>query len=314
MQTLSILVSSWSAGVSCISEAGCRQELAGQSVRSLAPDGRSGAVAIVGKHSLCSRSAVGEWSELAKSEFDLSCCVAIGNSIYVGTDDAKILLIDSEGRIRPLTGFDEVPGRDRWYAGTALFDGRVIGPPLGIRSLAATCNGAVILANVHVGGIPRSTDGGKSWQPTIDVECDVHQVCAHPARPDLLIAAAAVGLCISRDAGATWTIEHRGLHAPHCSGVAIGKYELFLGASTDPFTTQGAVYRRSIDSEGPLQRLGGSMPNWIEGIADTNCIAARDSMVAVVSSSGCLYVSHDDGAHWSTHGDRFIQPSGILLI
>ena len=79
-----------------------------------------------------------------------------------------------------------------------------------------------------------------------------------PAR--LVIAAAAVGLCISRDAGATWTIEQRGLHAPHCSAVAFGRNDILVSASTAPFAAQGAVYRRPIDSNGPLQPLDGGMP------------------------------------------------------
>jgi hypothetical protein len=85
------------------------------------------------------------------------------------------------------------------------------GRRLEIRSMAAACDGAVLLANVHVGGVPRSTDSGLIWRPTIDIDSDVHQVCAHPARPDIVIAAA--GLCISRDAGTTWAIEQKGLHA-----------------------------------------------------------------------------------------------------
>jgi hypothetical protein len=152
-----------------------------------------------------------------------------------------------------------------------------MGPPLGIRSMAATCDG-VLLANVHVGGIPRSTDSGLTWRPTIDINSDVHQVCAHPTRPEIVIAASAVGLCMSRDAGATWTIEQQGLHALHCSAVAFGRNDIFVSASTDPFAAQGAVYRRPIDGNGLLQPLGGGMPQWIDGKADT---AQRDAIAAL---------------------------------
>ena len=313
MPTPSILVATWENGLFSVTGKTVRQELANQSVRGLVGDGRGGVLAIVGGHSLCRRSSDGEWTALAKSELELSCCVPIGDVVFVGTDDARILRVDPDGALQCLTGFDAVAGRDKWYAGSAIVDGKRVGPPLGIRSMAATCDGGVLLANVHVGGIPRSTDGGLTWQPTIDIDSDVHQVCAHPTLPDIVIAAAAVGLCISRDAGATWTIEQEGLHAPHCSAVAFGRNDIFLAASTDPFAAQGAVYRRAIDGNGPLQPLGGGMPKWINGKADTDCIATRDSIIAVVDWSGHLYVSHDDGASWSCLRDGLTAPSGMHI-
>ncbi len=180
-----------------------------------------------------------------------------------------------------------VPGRDTWYAGSAIVDGKRMGPPLGIRSI--------------------------TWQPTIDIDSDVHQVCAHPTRPDIVMAAAGAGLCMSRDAGATWTIELRGFRSHHCYAVAFGRNDLFVAAAADPFTAQGAVYRRPIDSNDPLQPLGGDMSKWIDGNTDTNCIATRDSMVAVIDRSGRLYVSHDDGASWSSLADRLTAPSGLHI-
>jgi len=311
--TRSILVATWGDGLFSVTGKKVHQELADQSVRGLAADGHGGVLAIVGRHSLCRRSSGGEWTEIANSEFELSCCVAIGDVVFVGTDDAHILRVDPDGRRQCLTGFDAMEGRDRWYAGAAIVDGKLMGPPLGIRSMAATCDGAVLLANVHVGGVPRSTDAGLTWRPTIDIDCDVHQVCAHPTRPDIVIVASAAGLCISRDAGATWTIEQRGLHALHCSAVAFGRNDIFVSASTDPFAAQGAVYRRQIDSNGPLQPLGGGMPKWTDGRADTDCIATRDSMAAVIDGSGSLYVSHDDGATWLRPVDRLRGPSGLHI-
>jgi len=309
----SILVATWDNGLFSVTGKMVRQELANQSVRSLVADGRGRVLAIVGGHSLYRRSSEGAWIEIAKSKLDLSCCVPIGNVVFVGTDDAHILRIDPDGAQQRLTGFDAVAGHYKWYAGSAIIDGKRVGPPLGIRSMAATCDGAVLLANVHVGGIPRSTDSGLTWRATIDIDSDVHQVCAHPTRPDLVIAAAGAGLCMSRDAGATWTIEQQGLHAHHCSAVAFGRNDIFVSASTDPFTKQGAVYRRPIDGSGPLQPLGGGMPEWTNGKADTDCIATRDSMAAVIDRSGCLYVSHDDGATWSCTLDRLTVPSGLHI-
>ncbi len=313
MPTSSILVATWGNGLFSVTGKKVRQELADQSVRSLVADGYGRVLAIVGGHSLCRRSSDGQWTEIVESEFDLSCCVPVGHIVFVGTDDAHVLRVDPDGTQHRLTGFDAVAGRDKWYAGSAIIDGKRVGPPLGIRSMAVTCNGAVLLANVHVGGVPRSNDSGLTWHPTIDIDSDVHQVCAHPSRPDIVIAAAAVGLCVSRDAGMTWTIEQQGLHALHCSAVAFGRNDIFVSASTDPFAAQGAVYRRPIDGNGPLQPLGGGMPQWIEGKSDTDCIATRDSMCAVIDRSGRLYVSHDDGASWAYPWDRLPVPSGLFI-
>jgi hypothetical protein len=315
MPTHSILIATWSNGLFSVTGKMVRQELADRSVRSLVADGRGGVLAIVDGHSVCRRSSDGEWAEIAKSEFDLSCCVPIGSVVFVGTDDAHVLRVDPDGAQQRLTGFDAVAGRDKWYAGSAIIDGKRMGPPLGIRSMAATCDGATLLANVHVGGVPRSTDSGLTWQPTIDISSDVHQVCTHPKLPDMVIAAAAVGLCTSRDAGMTWTIEQRGLHAHHCSAVAFGRNDIFMSAASSPFAAEGAVYRCPIDSNGTLQPLGGGMPPWTDGIVDTDCIATRDSMVAVIDRAGHLYVSDDDGASWSSPFDRLNQivPSGLYI-
>jgi len=313
MTTATILVSTWDDGVFSICGEAVRQELTQHGVRSLTSDGRGGVLAIVDGHSLRRRSSDGEWTTIAESDLDLSCCLASGDVVFVGTDDAQILRVDADGAAQPLTGFEAVEGRETWYAGSAIVDGRRMGPPLGVRSMTATCDGVVLVANVHVGGAPRSTDDGLSWRPTIDIDADLHQVCAHPTRPELMIAAAAVGLCISRDAGASWTIESRGLHAPHCSAVAFGGADMFVSASIDPFAPEGAVYRRPIDSDGPLKPLGGGVPRWMDGIVDTNGIAARGSWVAIIGRGGCVYLSDDDGETWSRGVEGLPVPSGLHI-
>ena len=228
----------------------------------------------------------GVWSTIATTEMDLACCVAVGDVIYVGTDDARVLRVGADGGLEQLRGFDAVAGRETWYAGSAVINGQRVGPPLGIRSITATPDGAVLLANVHVGGIPRSTDGGATWQPTIDVDSDVHEVRAHPNRPGVVMAAAAIGLCTSRDGGVTWDVEQEGLHASYCSAVAFAGDDVLVSASVDHFAAQGAIYRRRVDGHGPLVAIAGGLPTWIEGIADTGCIAAQRLLSRARRSKG----------------------------
>lgn len=314
MTTPTVLVATWHDGLFVVTGERRHHELAGQSVGALAPNGHGGALAVVDGHSLWRRTRDGEWSTIATSEFQLACSVAIGDVIYVGTDDARVLRVSANGQVDQLRGFDAVAGRDKWYAGSALINGQRVGPPLGIRSIAATSDGTVLLANVHVGGIPRSTDGGVTWEPTIDVDSDVHEVCAHPIHPDIVIAAAAIGLCVSRDSGATWTVEQEGLHASYCSAVAFSSSDILVSASRDPFATQGALYRRPIDGSGPLVPVGAGLPRWIDGIADTGCIATRGSALAVADKAGNLYVSADGGRTWSCRANGLPTTSSVLIV
>jgi hypothetical protein len=284
-------------------------------VRGLASDGHGNALAIVGGNELCRRTAGGAWSKLAHGAEDLSASVAMGNDIYVGIDTRPCVmrLRPDQTSLEPLLAFEHVPGKETWYAGTAVVEGRVVGPPLGVRSMAATCNGVSLLANVHIGGIPRSTDGGATWLPTIDIHWDVHQVCAHATRPELMAAATAVGLALSRDGGETWTLHDRGLHATYCSAVAFAGDEVLVAASDHHFAPRGSVYRFETNGDALLARVTGGMPTWLEGIADTGNIAARGSEAAVVDQGGNLYASSDQGLTWTRLAGSLPYSSGLLI-
>jgi hypothetical protein len=308
-----ILVATWDGGLFAVSGDDRKQEIANEPVRWLAPDGRGGALAVVGQHSLRRRAASGEWATVAESELELSCCMAVRDSIYVGTDDARMLRLSHESVLNPIESFDRVAGRETWFAGSAIVNGQRVGPPLGIRSVAANADGSVLFANVHVGGIPRSVDGGRTWQPTIDIHSDVHEVRGHPADPEIVAAASAVGLCISHDAGATWTIEHEGLHASHCSAVAFSGSDVLVSAATDPFAAQGRVYRRPISTDGALTAVEDGLPSWTEGKVDTGCIATHSSMIALADRGGNLYLSTEFGRGWSRVHSDLPAPSGVLI-
>ena len=232
----------------------------------------------------------------------------VGKSIEIARHPVTV-----SGALDPVDGFDNVAGRDAWFAGSAIVNGQRVGPPLGIRSVAANSNGSILFANVHVGGIPRSMDGGISWQPTIDINSDVHEVCGHHADPGIVVAAAAVGLCISRDSGSTWTIEREGLHAPHCSAVAISGDDILFSAAKDPFAVEGRIYRRPLKPDGRLTAVEGGMPAWTEGIVDTGCIAAKGSSIAVADRAGNLYRSDNFGRAWLLRSTRLPPASGVLI-
>jgi hypothetical protein len=308
----SILAATWNDGVFVFGDDTRRHELPGRSVRALARDDDGATLAIIDGHELCRRTRHGAWSTIATSQLDLACLTVVGDTIYVGTDDARVLRVRTNGATDPLNGFESIPGRDTWYAGSAMINGERVGPPLGVRSMTATSDGAALLANVHVGGIARSTDGGATWHSTIDVHSDVHEVCAHPHHPRIVIAAAAVGLCVSHDAGATWTIEQHGLHARYCSAVAFLNEYILVAASADHFAPRGAVYRRPLDASTPLE-LVPALPEWFGGIVDTGCIATLGSAIAIADKAGNLYASTDAGHSWLRREAGLPMLSSVLV-
>jgi hypothetical protein len=222
----------------------------------------------------------------------LTCLAPRGEEVFVGTSGGHLVRhrLDESPHLEPVPSFDTVDGREQWHA--------VGSREPYVRSLTVTAAG-VLLANVHVGGIPRSTDGGETWAPTIDVDADVHQVRAHPERPELVLAAAAVGLCLSRDGGATWTVHTEGLHATYCRAVAVAGDTMLVSASTGPFTDRGAIYRRSLDGDGPFERVS----DWLDGNVDSGRLVAFGDQVAFGDPDGRLHFSDDYGATWTVWDD-----------
>ena len=313
MDTARILVASWEDGVVVVDGDRVAHELRGHSVEWLARDPAGRALAVVDGARVCRRDAAGSWSTVVEVDAALSCCVMSGGALYVGTSAAQVLRVDEGGAVERLSGFDRVAGRERWYAGSAIIDGRRVGPPLGVRSIAASCDGRVVLANVHVGGIPRSTDGGRGWAPTLEIELDAHEVCAHPTDPRLVIAATAAGLCISRDAGESWIVDRRGLHATHCAAVGFVGAEILISCASDQFAAQGAVYRRTIAGDEPLELAGRGLPEWTDRIVDTHGIASHGALAALVDGGGQLYVSLDEGRSWSARLAGLAGASSVLI-
>src|ERR1019366_9473845 len=155
-------------------------------------------------------------------------------------------------------------------AGTSGFAG---GPPLGIRSLAATRDGAAIIAAVHVGGLPYSLDKGNTWKPTVPIMFDVHEVRAHPTSPNIVAAAAAVGLCVSLDGGQTWEIVSQGLELKYSLAVAVLHDEVLFGIADGPFAKQSQIWRWKIGSES-VDQVRDGLPEWLDGNVATGQIAA----------------------------------------
>lgn len=311
---MALLISTWQDGLYILDGDVTSHELAGHSVRGLTATDKGCVIAILDGNTIGRRTSDGAWNELARSDTALSVCLISWGETFVGTDDNAGLMRLVDGRLEAVKSFDDAPGRESWYAGTAIVDGEVVGPPLGVRSMSATNDGSALFANVHVGGIPKSTDRNVSWRPTIDIETDVHQVACSPYDSTIVAAAAAVGLCISRDAGENWVIETDGLHEPHCLAVAFIGDEVFVSSSEHPFSEIGAVYRRPLGGTGPFAPVGGGFPRWTSGVVDTACMTASGANAAIIDQAGNVYVSSDTGRTWSRKASGLTGASAAVFV
>jgi len=170
--------------------------------------------------------------------------------------------------------------------------------PADVRAISAGAEGEVYV-NVHVGGVVRSTDGGATWRPTLDIEHDVHQVLARPARPGLVLVAAADGFGLSDDGGDTWRWDTAGLHAHYCRAVALADDTVLLSASTGHRGRRATVYRRRLDGGERFEPCRVGLPEWFADNVDTGCLAAGGRTVVIGTEDGCVFLSADAGEHWA---------------
>ncbi len=261
-----------------------RHELVGRPVTALVGD-RGRWWAILDGRTIAARAGDGAWDELATVAEGTATCLAVSpDGLLVGTAGAHLFRLDGDALSR-LPAFETVAGREGWYTPW--------GDPPDTRSLAVDRAGT-IYANVHVGGVVRSTDGGRSWRPTLDIEADVHQVLAHPDRPGHVFAASAVGLETTEDGGETWRTVTDGLHATYMRAVAVIGDGVLVSASTGPGGRRSALYRRAL-AGGAFERCRSGLPEWFGDNVDTHCLAARGRSVVLGTEDGRVFASADDG-------------------
>ena len=250
--------------------------------------------AIADRRTLVRRDPDGSWTDVAESaELDLGCVLPTSAGVWAGGDEANLFRLDGDA-LAWVEAFESVEGRDAWYTPWG-------GPPA-VRSMAADLGGR-IHANVHVGGIPRSADGER-WEPTIDIDADVHQVIAHPSEPDVVLAVGAVGLCVSKDGGSTWRTERDGLHSSYARAVAVAGDAALVSACTGPHGGRGALYRTTLTPGAGLDRCTDGLPEWFDGNIDSGWVAASGTVVAFGTPDGEVYRSDDAGVRWERVADE----------
>jgi hypothetical protein len=280
-------------------------ELAGRQVSALSHEIGGACLAVVDGKEVWRRAAAGAWSKVTTANISLQCITVMDDTIFCGAmDEAVMIRISGNGEPERLKGFDIVPGRTEWFAG---------GPPLGVRSLTATADGAAILAAVHVGGIPRSEDTGETWIPTVPIMLDIHEVRSHPSFPNVVAAAAAVGLCISHDGGRNWNVLSEGLDLTDSLAVAVLDSEVLFSIQDGPFAKQSQLWRWPIGAKG-VEQVRNGLPEWLEGKIDTAHIATSAGQAALVDGGGNLWLSRAGSSGWEQVAADLPYVFGLVIL
>jgi len=274
----------------------------GRPLTALAADGPRG-WAIVDGHSLWEgHDAV--WAERATIDgVEATCLAPTGAGLLVGTEQAHLRRFRDD-HLTPVESFEAIEGRDQWYTPW--------GDPADVRSIGVARDGALHV-NVHVGGVVRSRDGGLRWTPTVDIESDVHQVLAHPVRPEIVLAAAAAGFGVSRDGGNSWRFVTAGMHAHYLRAVAVSDETVLVSASTGPGGRRAALYRARLEDPIVFERCTDGLPAWFGDNVDTGCLAAAGALVVCGTENGHVFRSDDGGGRWSLAAKGLPPITGIVL-
>lgn len=149
--------------------------------------------------------------------------------VFIGTSHARILRsLDSGHTFRECAAFLKIPGRERWG----------FPPPPHVphvRSIAFNpADPLVIYVGVEEGGVYRSPDRGRSFEP-LDraVYADIHCVAADPADPMRLFVTTGRGFYFSADAGSSWHYV-KGLSRSYTVPILVSGGAVYLAAAAGP--------------------------------------------------------------------------------
>lgn len=266
---------------------GRKLHLAGRKCTSISNHG-SGIWSFLDRRELWCCSSDDNWRQIAGlDQLEAECLMLTSSEVLVGTSEARVMKLARNG-FEPISSFDRAEGRSRWFTPW--------GSPPAVRSMAADSEGA-IYANVHVGGVLRSRDQGRSWKPTIDINADVHQV-VFDSGSGILFAASLEGLAVSENCGDSWTFNVEGLHASYCRAVVVVGRTVLVTASTGPFTDRAAVYRLKLPASGVFEKCRAGLPKWFSKNIDTHRLASSGAEVAFGTFDGRVFRSFDEGQTW----------------
>ncbi len=228
--------------------------------------------------------------------------------VLIGTEPPHLFRFQRGAPAARIDSFARLDVRDQWNTPWG-------GPPA-VRSLAAAPGGGAVYADIHVGSIMRSLDGGLTWGPvTPDLNRDVHHVTTCPAAPKRVYAQTARAFYLSPDHGVTWEHRAEGLDERYGRCVAVDPNEpdrVLVTVSDGPHgdNVHGQLYRTE-DAGLHWTHVSDGFPSSTKRNIDTHHVAFDPSGTAWAVVERTLYVGRDRATRWQT---AWAAPERIRMI
>jgi hypothetical protein len=240
------------------------------------------------------------WSDCGLPEPDVfSLAVsAVDRAVYAGTEPSRLFRSDDGGRLwRELEALLELPSRPTWSFPPRPWTSHV-------RWIAPSPHDAeAILVGIELGGLMRSTDGGRTWQDhRPGAQRDVHSLAWHPRAQGRAYEAGGGGAAFSEDGGETWRAADEGRDRHYTWSVAVDPEDpdlWYVSASTGPFAAHGGgdpearIYRRD---DGEWRPLAGGLPEPLPAMP--YALVATEGRLFAGLVDGQLWESTDRGGSW----------------
>ena len=238
------------------------------------------------------------------------------DTVYAGVEDAALFRTTDGGRSwHELSGLRKHGSGAKWQPGAG---------GLGLHTIILDpSNPQRIFVAISAAGVFRTDDGGQSWQaanrglkskylpdPNAEVGYCVHNLAMHPARPSTLYMQLHWNVMRSDDAADSWHLVSGNLPSDFGFPVAVNSnepetvYVVPIKSDSEHFVPDAKlrVYR-SRTGGNEWEALSKGLPQdncYVNVLRDAMAVDALDPCgVYFGTTGGQVYVSPDNGDHWS---------------